>query len=247
MTILRQSGVTLIELMIASTLALVLLAGLSVLYVNLKQNYSVQQVYARIQESARFTSSLLQQRIHLAGLAICDSSSNAVVNPAITGYDSDHLPVSLQGQVKNDTDVLVITSCTNNLSTAISDSTLTQMAYFIGDTDRLNSQGEKIYALFQKPLGGNREELISGISEMRIEYGLMDSKGENISVYVASQSITDWSKVLAVHINLIFDSIEPIVNHSPAYYFEQRWINPADHLLYQSWSIYAALREMQAL
>lgn len=240
----QQKGMTIIELLLASTLALMLLTGLCVLYICIKQNYNLQQTYARIQEGGRFITSLLTQKIHAAGLAICQSQNSPIVSPAIIGYDSEHLPSGFQIEVKPDTDVMTVTSCTNNQSNSESLS-LVQMAYFVGDTHRVNSQGEKIYALFQKPFNGNREELVPGISQMKVQYGILDSTGNNVEEYLSDKEVTDWSKVVAVYINFLIDSIEPMTKNAQPYYYQNQWMTPVNHLLYQPWSFYAVLREFQ--
>lgn len=240
-----QKGLTLIELMLAATLALILLLGLSELYVTLKRNFELQQTEARIQESGRFITTILSQRIKTAGLANCKTSTDPVIMPAVTGYDSENLPVSLQGQVKQGTDVLVITSCMDNTDNS-GDLNLQEVAYFVSDTKRVNSQGQKIYALYQKPLTGDRLELVPGVSQLIIEYGVADNSKKNVDRYLSQNEVTDWSQVMSIKMDLVIDSIEPIVNQPHPYYFQQQWITPDDHLLYQPWSVYASLREFQS-
>lgn len=61
-----QRGFSLVEIMIATTLGLVLLAGLSQMFVSSKQGYRVQESGARMQENARFAMEYLSRAIRQA-------------------------------------------------------------------------------------------------------------------------------------------------------------------------------------
>lgn len=240
---IREKGVTLIELMLAISLAFVLALGLSALYISLKNNYNLQQGYARIQESARFLTVFLTQRITMAGLATCQSNGGApVLASSVWGYDSEHSPDNMQEEIKPGTDAVAIDGCVNNTSKT-QDLHLVNMTYFVGDTHRLNSQGEKIYALYQKPSDGDREELVQGVSQLKIQYALRDDTGKNVASYESAQNVNNWSKVVAVNFSLVLDSVEPVIHQPQSYYFQRQLIVPQDHLFYQPWSVYVALRE----
>ncbi|WP_029923353.1 PilW family protein [Nevskia soli] len=62
----RNRGYSLIELMVAITLGLVLLAGIVQIFVNSKQGYQVQQSTGRAQENTRFAVEYLNRYITLA-------------------------------------------------------------------------------------------------------------------------------------------------------------------------------------
>ncbi len=62
----RQSGFSLIELLIAITLGLVLTAGLISVFVSSKQGYRVQESRGRMQENVRFSMEYLSQAVRLA-------------------------------------------------------------------------------------------------------------------------------------------------------------------------------------
>ena len=50
----RQSGLSLVELMIAITLSLLLIAGVLQIFLSSKQTYSTNNALSRVQESGRF-------------------------------------------------------------------------------------------------------------------------------------------------------------------------------------------------
>lgn len=62
----RLRGFSIVELMVAVTLGLVLLAGLASVFINSKQGYRIQESSGRLQENARFAMDYLAQGIRQA-------------------------------------------------------------------------------------------------------------------------------------------------------------------------------------
>lgn len=65
--VLRQRGLSLVELMIGMTLGLMLLAILISIYLSVKQTYTVQDNLARMQENARLALRLISHDVRMAG------------------------------------------------------------------------------------------------------------------------------------------------------------------------------------
>lgn len=74
-------GFSLVELMVAMTLALVLMAGVIELFIANKRSYQTSDAIAYMQESARFAAYLLEKDIRMAGFTGC------------TGRDQDNVKV----------------------------------------------------------------------------------------------------------------------------------------------------------
>lgn len=64
-------GVTLIELMVAITVGLIILAAVSQLFVNSRSTYNTEEALARVQESGRFAIDFLARDIRMAGYLGC--------------------------------------------------------------------------------------------------------------------------------------------------------------------------------
>ena len=75
-----QRGLSLIELMIAITLGLVVIAGVGTAYLGGKQSYRVNENLSRMQENARYAFDILSKEIRMAGYYGCASSDVTVVN-----------------------------------------------------------------------------------------------------------------------------------------------------------------------
>lgn len=97
----RQLGLSLVELMIAMTLGLIVLAGVLSLFMTNKQSYTLENAVAQIQEGGRFSLDFMRPQLRRAGYTGCGgqnlwSSGMNLLNgtdqlyafsQAIQGYD----------------------------------------------------------------------------------------------------------------------------------------------------------------
>ncbi|WP_455220178.1 PilW family protein [Kaarinaea lacus] len=89
-TIHKQNGLTLVEIMVAITISLILLAGVVKIFQSAKQSYNIQQALSRIQENARLMTDVMIRDITTSGYLGCLGSTNEVVNTLqdqTTNYD----------------------------------------------------------------------------------------------------------------------------------------------------------------
>lgn len=70
----RQSGMSLIELMIAMVISLVLLAGVISVFVASKRSYGTNNAVAQVQENARFALNFITPVVRMAGYEGCSKS-----------------------------------------------------------------------------------------------------------------------------------------------------------------------------
>ncbi len=85
-----QFGVSLIELMIATTLGLFLLGGVGYVYLGSKNSYSAQSAVSRVQESLRFGFEFLSFDLRMAGYSGCvnlrEMTPQVVANPPVPSF-----------------------------------------------------------------------------------------------------------------------------------------------------------------
>ncbi|MGG2395981.1 PilW family protein [Pseudomonas sp. SH1-B] len=114
----KQSGLSLVELMIAITLSLLLIAGVLQIFLSSKQTYSTNNALSRVQESGRFAIDFLTYDIRNAGYKgqcmgepnnMLDTSDDLFdLNDPIEGWDNE-APSHLDEQnVVENTDVLLL-------------------------------------------------------------------------------------------------------------------------------------------
>jgi len=73
---LKQSGMSLIELMIAMVLGVFLMLGIVEIFSGTKATYNMQDGLSRIQENARFATGVLGREVKLAGVLGCGSMTS---------------------------------------------------------------------------------------------------------------------------------------------------------------------------
>ncbi len=97
----RQTGLSLIELMIAMAVGLILMAGALSIFISSRQGYGVNTAISHVQESGRFALGFIHNDVRMAGYMGCATSAQVTnyLNPlpgsnlaydfatAITGYD----------------------------------------------------------------------------------------------------------------------------------------------------------------
>jgi len=77
---LRQTGLSLIELMIAMVVGLILIAGVLSIFISSRQSYGINGAVAQIQENGRFALDFIRKDTRMAGYMGCAKSSAQVAN-----------------------------------------------------------------------------------------------------------------------------------------------------------------------
>lgn len=88
---------------------------------------------------------------------------------------------------------------------------LVSNAYFVGQTGRTNVAGDTILALFRRDINGNITEIVEGIENMQVEYGVTMANG-NRRFVPASTAGTNISTVTSIRIHLLVASNDRILD-----------------------------------
>jgi len=75
-TLHNQSGLTLVELMVAMVISLLLLGGTITIFMSNKQSYLMNEASSRVQENGRFSLDFLKDDIRMTGFMGCISPAN---------------------------------------------------------------------------------------------------------------------------------------------------------------------------
>jgi type IV pilus assembly protein PilW len=91
----RQSGITVVEILVGLALSLIILAGVMHIFINNKQTYRVQEAFARLQENGRFAMNFITKDLRMAGYVGCggkvaNPENRADYYPPSTDPDIDH-------------------------------------------------------------------------------------------------------------------------------------------------------------
>lgn len=142
----------------------------------------------------------------------------------------------------------VITSEINkqdNFSSLAQTAPLVKVVYYISDTTRKTLKGEPILALYRKNLWGiknEQTEIIDGIENMQIRYGIKSNTSKQINYSPATQ-ITDWTNIVAVKIYLLLISMADVNYIKQPYQFMGEKLIASDQRMRREWVVITALRE----
>ena len=122
--------------------------------------------------------------------------------------------------------------------------------YYIADTGRTNLAGAAINALFRMDIDGNASELVEGVEDMQVLYGLDTNSDNTVDIFTTADLIStdptannSWANVLSVRISLLLNSIENVTESPQAYTFNGTTVNdPGDRLARKQWDVYVTLR-----
>jgi type IV pilus assembly protein PilW len=297
---------TLVELMVAMTLSLVLMAGVTTLFQGTKLTRQLQDGMATVQENGRYALHLVVRDIRGAGFTGCacmePTQINIVANSppdGITVFDegevifgidnatsgnaygarpgtdiirirggddlqvglvSNTVPVdgSIQTVLARDVfdagDLMMITDCesaelfratgvskvgsTTSIAHASSQNSSAFFAkpyekdsfimgfksntYFIRDSGRTNRAGDVTFGLYRQDYDGNMVELVDGIDDMQITYGIDVTGDDVVDRYVTAPAAGHalWGDVVNVRLALLMNSVERVNSGSITVSFE---------------------------
>ncbi len=77
-------------------------------------------------------------------------------------------------------------------------------SYFVAKTERLDQNGNPIYALYMRDIDANKTELVEGVNDMHIEYSVVENG--RLQDKNANQ-IQDWSQVVGIAMTLVFSGL----------------------------------------
>lgn len=108
---------------------------------------------------------------------------------------------------------------------------------------RTNLNGKGIPALYWKRGSEKAEELVEGIENLQIKYGVDTDGDKTVDTYQTANQVTDWENVVSVRIDLLVQSVDDKVTSQPqTYTFNGEDVTPTDRRLRQTFSTVIALR-----
>lgn len=327
----KQQGLTLVELMLSLVIGIVLIGGMTQLFIANKRTLQVQNGLATVQEVGRYAAFTLAKSIRSAGFFSCPGlqilTPNVIANSVpgslasidlsdiIDGQDNLNAGNTLGAKAGSDSvtirggggsgfgitgnttpananvqvtagvhsmaagDLILITDCeaadlfratsvsngngvttlahasssntTNRLSKEYgADAFITELGqetFFVADSGRTNAAGKVIFSLFRIDIAGNQLEMVEGVSDMQIEYGLDVDYNRITDRYVTAASVPNWDQVISVKLYLLVDSIGEVASAPVSYEFVPQGstaITPAfdDYRLYKEFSQVVSLR-----
>jgi type IV pilus assembly protein PilW len=98
-------------------------------------------------------------------------------------------------------------------------------------------------SLWRVDNGGTPQELIPGVEQMQVLYGVDNDNDLTVDSYVTANSVTDWSSVISIKVSLLVRSSDDNVTESPqTYTFNGTTVTPTDYYLRHAFTTTIALR-----
>ena len=199
----RQSGFSLVELMIALVISLILIAGVIEIFISNRSSYALQQGMGRLQENGRYVETLFSTELSLAGLNVTAAGTAGTLSSRA------QQPINQLGKTTNGaggtSDTIDITytfpGATDCVGGAAA-SGLVQNYYYVNN-GQLMCQGNT---------NANPQALIDGVDSMQILYGIdTDVTADFIpNEYVTADKVPDWNRVMSVRVALLLNSVDSV-------------------------------------
>ena len=229
----RQRGYTMVELMVSITIALFLMAGLMTIVMHTRKTSASQSQMAQLQDGERVAMTILTDVIQQAGYfpdptTNTISSFNAlpsaistlgggpvnfkrgqVISGASGGAAGDSIAVRFMSPLAYATDSsnYLPTSIANCAGTSVKDTA----SHFYTNVFQVNNSTHYLQCLlYQDNVLVNTYNLVPGVNNMQIQYGVANNGTDNnVTYYVAaagfsSNTDTLWQSVTSVRITLYF-------------------------------------------
>ena len=224
-TSLKQRGFSLVELMIATTLSLILLGAVIQVFLSSRQTYELSDDLSRIQENGRFSLEFLAQNIRMAGYTTGGQDTPApVLETACAEFNpctddgganrSDRIAVRFDPPPNDGTE----TDCTGAVVEANDE--IANVYYITTNAGTgINSLTCRGFNITKNQWNAPEQPLIDGVDNLQILYGLdmglpTDPEQElpkreerGVSRYVSSEAVGGlWGNVTAIRVGLLIGS-----------------------------------------
>lgn len=226
-----QIGLSIVELLVALALGLLLMTGVIQVFLSSRQTYAANEAMGRMQENGRFALDFIARGARQAGYVepiYAGGKPLPIVRPACSGLPgtiptalcttqgagnaSDTVGFVMQPTVADgarrdclgntiaEDDVLIINHFEIIPATATTPAALGCRAY------KFNGAGAPGWTS-----GPAAQELVSGVDSLQVLYGV-NTAGDSRSAnqYVSADRVTDWSKVRAVRISVLANSVDTL-------------------------------------
>jgi len=197
----QQTGLSLTELLIAMAIGLILMAGITKVWLGSRQVERSNAALAAIQETGRFATAILERNIRLTGYPLYKQpNGNAVFDANWTKDDGNNDRIAVN--------YFASTPCSGEATTDA------------GASNKLHA-----FKVENGELRCGTEVLATGIDALQIQYGI-DTDGDGIAnryvnatqvkAGVANPGTPDWPQVVSVWLALLVNSERDVLDATVA-------------------------------
>jgi type IV pilus assembly protein PilW len=221
----REAGFTLVEMMVAITVGLVVVFGMTATFVSLKNTFKSQDKLGQLQDSERIALTFLTTAINNAGYYPDPKSAS----PLTGGTPPTSTPASPGGAMPSGASIFgtaasggnseslqtsFATLSTDNLISCLgttyggAGTAVVRNIYYVDTANKNLMCRVLVNNLTSDTManGGTPQIVVPGVSSMSVLYGVAASGSSQVTHYVDVGSVADWTVVKAVRITLNFTS-----------------------------------------
>jgi type IV pilus assembly protein PilW len=224
----KQYGIGLVEVMIAMSIGAFLIGGLIQMFITTQKTNRLQDAVSRVQENGHYAMEFISQDMRMADYFL-ECGTSLPDTTAIMGTDN----TTGDPDIVDGTDTITIRQTVGSCDTRVTNT----IVYSI----RLGANNQP--SLFKQVNGAVAQELIEGIENMQILYGVdtdveaIDSADDEMrgtpNYYVPATNVvtelTGWEDVVSVQVNLLATTLDNNVSSVPLpYYYNGEEVLPAD-------------------
>jgi type IV pilus assembly protein PilW len=209
----NQQGLTLVEMMIAMTLGLLLMTGVTQIFISNKQTYSTTQTLGQVEENGRFALNFLVKSIRKAGYTSDTSTSRP---PFLAGSDcTTTTACTTNGSGTSGNDMMAVefdstgSSDCNGTSFSTSPPMIANVFWIANDsTTNTNALYCRGYNVTTGAWIEAAQPLVPGIETLQVLYGEVTGSGtpDVPDHYVSADRVSDWSKIKSVRVAVLAQS-----------------------------------------
>jgi type IV pilus assembly protein PilW len=216
----RQSGFTLVELLIAVLIGLFLLGGLMTLVQDNRRTFASQNMLSQLQDSERLAMTMMTDVIQAGGYFPDPTTNTAITALPVAGTIAAGQPFygTYNGAAPGDS--ITVRYATTTGDTIINCAGLTNTTGNIGPlmyTNTFSVLNGQLWCNLNGtayPLVGTLTTSVSTlvpnaiiVNNLSILYGINSSgTGTNVDTYVNATGVTNWNNVISVKITLTFNN-----------------------------------------
>ena len=211
----HQKGLTLIEIMVAMSIGLFMIAGVIHVFSSTKESYRTQEAVARIEVNSRFSLEIMTGNIRMAGYKKDPwADSKNVFGTVTTLFPTVGQIVSGSEGGSSDSDQINIRYHGSVNSLGVADGRVYDCeGTSVGDTNielEFSISGTDLICTID---GATTPVVLADkVSNMQILYGEDTTGDEAVNQYVKASSVSNWQAIVSVKIGLVLGSDENIVN-----------------------------------
>jgi type IV pilus assembly protein PilW len=205
----KQSGFTMIELMVAMVIGIFLLGALSILAFDNKRAFTGQNYMAQLQDNERMAATIMTDVIQTAGYY-----PSPQANTAVTSIPAGSVPAamvagqSLSGATGDSITVRYATNYRDGVILCSGNDNETGATNYFGATFSVNASNQLVCNMTTGNGAAVPYPLVNNVSSLAILYGVNSgSNGNNVDSYMTAAQVTantDWPNVMSVQITITF-------------------------------------------